>query len=84
MNTTTQSNTNNNPIDWDKHNARTSQDKKLDVLTTCYHNNINPKTASMVLFSAGYNMTAKRVQSFFDGRTKYLMNKRAIESAQDS
>lgn len=84
MTTQTQSNNSDYEIDWAKHNARTTEDKKLAIMQTCYHNNVNPKTTSMILFSAGYTMTASRVQSFFDGRTKYLMNKRVIEAAQDS
>jgi len=70
--------------DWDKYHARAKDEIKTDILATCYHNRIHPKTTAQILFSAGIPMKAENVQKFFAGREKYLAAKIAENKAKES
>ena len=70
-------------VNFEAWGKRTSNEIVTEVMTTAFHNSLTPATCSKMLFAAGHCITKERITKFYDGRTKFLMNKRAIEAAVD-
>ncbi|MCP4342893.1 MAG: hypothetical protein GY799_29425 [Desulfobulbaceae bacterium] len=69
--------------DYDKHNARSKDEIRTEIMTTCFHVGVDAKGTSRILFSAGMKATkADIVQKFFDGRQRWLDQKAAARNAE--
>ena len=65
-------------VDYDKHNARSKDEIRTELMTTCFHVGVDAKGTARILFSAGMKATkADTVQKFFDGRQAWLDRKAA-------
>lgn len=62
--------------DYEKHNARSQDAIRTDIMTTCFHVGVDAKGTARILFAAGMKATkADTVQKFFDGRQRWLDSK---------
>lgn len=69
-------------VDYDKHNARSKDEIRTELMTTCFHVGVDARGTARILFSAGMKATkADTVQKFFNGRQDWLDRKAAEKKA---